>query len=164
MRKIWFLAFMMLSVFSFTACLDSDDDDWREKNEKFYKELADNPEYTIVTLPGVAEAVYCKVLEKGTGEEYPLQTSQVKILYRGFYYTGTEFDSGYQDADYPYTGYVSGFVRGFSIALQNMRVGDKWEIWVPWPLGYGSSSQGGVSAYTTLGFEVELLEVIKYPQ
>ncbi|MDL2222760.1 FKBP-type peptidyl-prolyl cis-trans isomerase [Bacteroidales bacterium OttesenSCG-928-M11] len=162
MKKVLYLALIIFSAFSFTACVE-DDDEWRDKNEKFYEKLAEDPEYSIVSLPGVADAVYYKVLEKGEGTEYPLQTSQVKVLYRGFYYTGTEFDSGHQDINYPATLNVNGVVRGLSIALQNMKVGDKWEVWVPWPLGYGSTSYNSISAYTTLGFEVEILEIIMYP-
>ena len=45
------------------------------------------------------------------------------------------------------------------IALQQMRVGDKWEIYIPSELGYGSFSQPGIPANSTLIFEIELLGV-----
>jgi FKBP-type peptidyl-prolyl cis-trans isomerase FklB len=41
-----------------------------------------------------------------------------------------------------------------------MKVGDIWEIWVPWELGYGSSGSGSIPGYTTLVFEIELMEIM----
>ncbi|MDL2223706.1 FKBP-type peptidyl-prolyl cis-trans isomerase [Bacteroidales bacterium OttesenSCG-928-M06] len=64
---------------------------------------------------------------------------------------------------------VNGMVPGFSIALQNMVVGDKWRVCIPYHLGYkttGSSSSTGkviVPGYSTLFFEIELLEINQYP-
>lgn len=63
---------------------------------------------------------------------------------------------------------VNGVVRGFSIALQNMVVGDKWKICIPYHLGYGASGyrQNGITlirGYSTLFFDVELLEINQYP-
>jgi len=48
-----------------------------------------------------------------------------------------------------------------STALQNMEVGDKWEVWIPQELGYGAIPQTSIPAYTTLVFEIELLEIVK---
>jgi FKBP-type peptidyl-prolyl cis-trans isomerase len=63
---------------------------------------------------------------------------------------------------------VNSVVRGFSIALQNMVVGDKWEICIPYNLGYGSTGyiSNGVTyvkSYSTLFFEVELLAINQVP-
>jgi len=58
----------------------------------------------------------------------------------------------------PYDG---GIIDGFSTALQHMDVGDKWEVWIPWQLGYGSSASGTIPAYTTLVFEIELVSIVE---
>ncbi|MFA7065782.1 MAG: FKBP-type peptidyl-prolyl cis-trans isomerase, partial [Dysgonamonadaceae bacterium] len=55
---------------------------------------------------------------------------------------------------------VSGVVDGFSTALQHMKEGDKWEVWIPWQLGYGERGQSPIPGYTTLVFEIELVEVL----
>lgn len=56
--------------------------------------------------------------------------------------------------------YINGVIDGFSTALQHMKEGDIWEIWVPWELGYGSSGSGSIPGYTTLVFEIELMEIM----
>jgi FKBP-type peptidyl-prolyl cis-trans isomerase len=42
-----------------------------------------------------------------------------------------------------------------------MQVGDKWEIWIPWMLGYGETGNNSIPGYTTLVFEIELLEIVE---
>jgi FKBP-type peptidyl-prolyl cis-trans isomerases 1 len=165
-------------VFSFTACNDdnnNDDSEWRDTNEEFYNKLADNKEYQIVSLPGAPDAVYYKVIKSGDPSGIkPYYTSKVKVLYYGYLYDGTTFDSGTKrDEDLydqdpenyspptPYTFTINGLVEGFGIALQNMVPGDRWALWIPWPLGYGSVVNGTIPSYSTLGFEVELVEVTK---
>ena len=55
----------------------------------------------------------------------------------------------------------SDLIDGFSTALQHMEVGDKWEVWIPWQLGYGAVGRGDIKGYSTLVFEIELLEIVK---
>ena len=55
---------------------------------------------------------------------------------------------------------VNRVVDGFSTALQHMKVGDKWEVWMPWRLGYGANGSNAIPAHTTLVFEIELLEIL----
>lgn len=171
MKKIIPLLITVLIAFAFTGCNENDDNErnseWRKANEDFYKKIENNPEYQVVSLPGAPQWVYYKEIKaaEDTSENNPrpLQGSKVKVLYKGFYYNNTYFDKGTEETGKPATFVVSGLVRGFAIALQNMRVGDKWEIWIPWPLGYGSSNYGNIPGYSTLGFEVELVEVELFP-
>ena len=51
---------------------------------------------------------------------------------------------------------LSDLIEGWVIALQQMCVGDKWEVYIPSELGYGKYSQPGIPAYSTLIFEIEL--------
>ena len=71
------------------------------------------------------------------------------------------FDSSPRNGALPTRLKVSNLIDGFSTALQHMREGDRWEVWIPWRLGYGSTDYGNIPAYTTLVFEIELLEVIE---
>ena len=50
-------------------------------------------------------------------------------------------------------------IEGWVIALKQMRIGDKWEIYIPSELGYGKISQSGIPAGSTLIFEVELIGI-----
>ena len=57
---------------------------------------------------------------------------------------------------------VSGVIRGWTEALQLMKVGDKWQLFIPSELAYGARGAGGViGPNSTLVFEIELLEILK---
>ena len=169
---LWMLCLPFMLIF--TSCGDDDNTntEWRETNEAAFSAIASNMEYRAVTTPGGPGAVYRKVLKSGNGTESPLSTARVKALYKGSFYDGVVFDSGTSANDvavyFPSktaTNFQNnGVIAGFSIALQNMVVGDKWEVWIPWDLGYGSSGSGSIPAYSTLVFEVELLDIEQYPK
>lgn len=155
-----------LVVCGFSACSDDDDDydkDWKAANDAAYGKIAVNPEYKEVRMDGAPRGVFYKVLQAGTGTQKPYETSTVKVLYRGLYYNLEDvFDEGgtsqYGES---VTWTLSSLdVRGLTLALQNMVVGDKWEIWIPYNLAYGGYTYGGIPAYSTLVFEVELVEII----
>jgi len=170
MKKIIYLLAFLIS-FSFTACNDdsnSDNQQWKSDNLKAYEEVVQDPTWIpLVSMSnlGGPSGVYHKVIKSGEGQERPIQTASVKVKYKGYYYTGTVFDSGSSQNDIPVSFNVNGVVRGFGFALQNMVVGDKWEICIPYFLGYGStaSSTSAMRAYTTLFFELELVEINQHP-
>jgi FKBP-type peptidyl-prolyl cis-trans isomerase len=149
----------------FTACNDSNETNtqWKQNNQQAYEDVEKNSEWLSVTSSsGGPTGVYYKVLpnegvEKGT--EHPIQTAAVTVNYTGKYYTETIFDSGV-GAVFS----VNGVVRGFGVALQNMVVGDKWNVCIPYHLGYGAAAYSSIPAYTTLYFEVELLKINQYPK
>jgi len=160
---------------SFFGCNNSNsniDEAWKTANTNAYDSIAKLPDYHALKTATGPTGVYYKVIQKGTGTVYPLQTSEVKVLYQGTYYDGSVFDSGTSQNGIPTTFSLSGAntIRGFSFALQNMVVGDKWEIWVPYYLGYGatgltnSSYQTVIQGYTTLVFTVELVSITEYPK
>jgi FKBP-type peptidyl-prolyl cis-trans isomerase len=174
MKKKMFLWMLCLPlVLTFTSCKEDDNnDEWRTTNEAAFSNVATSTEYRAMTTPQGPGTVYAKVIQSGTGTEKPLPTSRVKVLYYGHFYEGTVFDSGSGEKmdipayfpDKTSTNYTNnGVISGFSIALQNMVIGDKWEIWIPWDLGYGASSYGSIPGYSTLVFEVELLDFEMYP-
>jgi FKBP-type peptidyl-prolyl cis-trans isomerase len=160
-----------LLLLSFTACNEDDDSttQWRLDNQAKYDEIKANPEWKEMNTKAVEgpSGVYYKVLpnldaegvEKVKGTEHPLQTASVTVNYTGKNYIGTVFDAGTNA-----TFKVNGVVRGFSIALQNMVVGDKLEICIPYYLGYGTTVTGTIKAYSTLFFEIELLKIDQYPK
>jgi len=171
---LFLLAIAALSV-SFNACnKDNSTTAWKEANINYYNDsIAKNSAvYTEIQTETGPSGVYKRVINSGTGTEHPLQTSKVKVLYYGTYYDKTIFDIGTLQSNVPVEFSLGGqnVVRGFSFALQQMVVGDSWEIWIPYYLGYGSTDymspttyQVICKAYTTLGFHVELVGITQYP-
>ena len=100
-----------------------------------------------------------KVIKEGTGDT-PTADDKVKTHYRGTLIDGTEFDSSYKrnrPAEFP----VKGVIKGWTEALQLMKVGGKWELYIPADLAYGERGRPSIPANSTLIFEIELLEIVK---
>jgi FKBP-type peptidyl-prolyl cis-trans isomerase FklB len=101
-----------------------------------------------------------KVLKSGTGAT-PDENDMVRTHYKGKLIDGTVFDSSYdrnEPAEFP----VNGVIEGWTEALQKMKVGDKWQLFIPSELGYKGAGAGGViPPDATLIFEIELLDVKK---
>jgi FKBP-type peptidyl-prolyl cis-trans isomerase FklB len=100
-----------------------------------------------------------KILKEGTGKS-PTAEDKVKINYRGTLIDGTEFDSSYKTGkpiEYP----VKNFIKGWTEALQLMKEGGKWQLFVPPDLAYGERGNRGIPPNSTLIFEVELIEIVK---
>jgi FKBP-type peptidyl-prolyl cis-trans isomerase len=158
---------MFFMVLPFTACNkdDKETDIWREANEADYRKISVNPAYQELKTASGPSGIFYKVIKSGTGDEFPLQTSSVKVLYKGSYYNETVFDAGSSKNEIPVEFLLTGnyCIRGFSFALQNMVIGDKWEIYIPYNLGYGSTSSSTMKAYSNLIFELELVEINQYP-
>ncbi len=100
-----------------------------------------------------------KVLHEGTGP-IPQAADRVKVHYRGTLINGTEFDSSYNRAE-PATVKVTGVIRGWTEALQLMKTGSKWQLFVPAELAYGARQFGRIPPNSTLIFELELLDLVK---
>ena len=171
MKNLFYFLLFSALIVSFNACKSNDDTEvWRNANTSAYNAITKNSEYRALQTETGPSGVYYKVIKTGTGTEYPLQTSNIKALYKGTYYDGTVFDSGSGGNDIPMEFSLSSVVRGFSFALQNMVVGDKWEVWIPYYLGYGAGGlqdyyyQTVIKGYTTLVFEVELVSITQYPK
>jgi FKBP-type peptidyl-prolyl cis-trans isomerase len=174
MKHILYLLSIVL-LCSYAACSDSDTIDvaWKNANDKAYQETAaDTINFKELKTKSGPSGIYYKIIESGDRQEAvsPFQTSKVKVLYKGAYHDGNVFDLGTSLTGTPAEFSVDGTVRGFSFALQNMVAGDKWEIWIPYWLGYGytgyiSSTTGEtlIKGYSTLIFEVELVEITLYP-
>ena len=106
----------------------------------------------------LAKGVCYKVLQSGSeGGKQPTPSSVVSWHYLGRTIDGKCFDTSL--GGYPLVIRLRDLIEGWVIALQQMRVGDKWEIYIPSELGYGSFSQPGIPANSTLIFEIELLGV-----
>jgi FKBP-type peptidyl-prolyl cis-trans isomerase FklB len=108
----------------------------------------------IQTLPSGLEY---KVVTEGSGK-MPKPEDTVKVHYKGTLIDGTEFDSSYRRGE-PSTFKVKGVIKGWTEALQLMKEGSKWQLFIPPELGYGERGAGPVPPNSTLIFEVELLAI-----
>ena len=126
---------------------------YKNKNIEFLKELS--TQKGINSLPC---GIYYKVLETGEGKVSPTVRSIVSVHYRGTLTDGKEFDNSYK-RNCPEAFRLCDVIDGWQIALQQMHVGDKWTIYIPSEMGYGSKASGPIPANSTLIFEVELLGI-----
>ncbi len=109
----------------------------------------------VKTLPS---GLQYKVITEGKGKS-PKATDTVTVNYRGTLIDGAEFDSSYKRGE-PATFQVNGVIKGWTEALQLMKEGSKWQLFIPSNLAYGERGAGGViGPNATLIFEVELLSI-----
>lgn len=111
----------------------------------------------VETLPS---GLQYKVIREGKGAG-PKMTDGVRMRYRGTLTSGAEFDSAMDlaESDVPVIP-VMGAHKGWSEALQLMRPGAKWQLFVPPALGFGESQAGPVPPNSVLIYEIELLSVV----
>lgn len=107
-----------------------------------------------------ASGLQYEVLTEGDGPQ-PTAADRVKVHYTGSLLDGTVFDSSVERGE-PATFGVTQVIPGWVEALQLMKQGAKWRLYIPSALAYGPNGAGGViGPNATLIFDVELLEVIK---
>ena len=126
----------------------------REAGEKFLAENSKRPEVKVTP-----SGLQYEVVKEGTGA-MPEKGDQVKVHYTGRLIDGTVFDSSVERGE-PATFGVTQVIPGWVEALQLMKAGSEWRIYIPSALAYGPNGAGGViGPDATLIFDVQLLEVI----
>jgi FKBP-type peptidyl-prolyl cis-trans isomerase FklB len=127
----------------------------KAKEEAFLKENAKKPGVKVT-----ASGLQYKVIKEGSGP-LPKESDTVKVHYRGTLLDGTEFDSSYK-RNQPAVFQLKGVIKGWTEALQLMKVGSKYQIFLPSNLAYGERGAGQViGPNATLIFDVELLGIEK---
>ncbi len=123
------------------------------EGQKFLEENKKKP--GVITLPS---GLQYQVIKEGDGPT-PKATDKVTTHYHGTLIDGTVFDSSVERGQ-PATFPVNGVIQGWVEALQLMKVGSKWRLFVPSNLAYGERGAGeSIGPNTTLIFEVELLSI-----
>jgi len=142
------------AAFILTTSCDAQSNNPIEKAEKFLME--NKAKEGVKTLPS---GLQYKVIKDGDGKT-PKLTDTVVTHYRGTLLDGSEFDSSYKRNE-PATFPVSGVIKGWTEALQLMKEGAKWILYVPPKLAYGERGTPGgpIGPNETLIFEIELLKV-----
>jgi peptidylprolyl isomerase/FKBP-type peptidyl-prolyl cis-trans isomerase FklB len=182
--KLYLLFILCVSMF-FVACSDNTetfDERWKNENEAQFALITADSRFTkLESLTGNGHIMY-RVLESGDENgRFPFFTERVRVNYTGWFKNDWSredyfindrghrvtnkiiFDSTFDDRGNarPIGFNVNGLIPGFSDALQRMRPGDKWEVWIPWHLAYGQRGGGSnIRGFTTLVFEIELIEVL----
>lgn len=128
-------------------------EEYKETNLQFLKELAVQED--IQRLPS---GVLYRIIERGSGIVSPALDSVVSVHYRGALINGREFDNSWKRGC-PEAFRLNQVIEGWQKALQQMQVGDRWIVYIPYTLGYGNRSSGPIPAFSTLVFEVELLSI-----
>lgn len=172
MKKYSLLMIFAVVFLSITTCKNDKDDNlerWMIANLTAFNAIKTNPEYKELKSAGNEGSIYYKVLEKGNGTDSIRYTSRVRCFYKGYFIaeypeykikSGTVFDQRLFDDGPAAIFAVNGVIGGWKTALQHMVKGDKWEIWIPYQLGYGrSGSSSSIPGYSTLVFEMEIIDV-----
>ena len=179
--------YLLLSVILFplvgmvSSCSEDDSvtdefANWQERNEAKTDQWAASGLKKIrvftqdnTTTGNNDDFIYVEVLESGEGTESPLFTDTVRVAYRGRlipttnYANGLVFDETYL-GDFSWhtagmsTMAVNTLVEGFSTALMNMHKGDYWRVYIPYLLGYGTTSTNSIPGYSNLVFDIALLD------
>ena len=102
-----------------------------------------------------------KVVTKGAGNS-PKPVDEVTVHYRGTLLDGTEFDSSIKRGQ-PATFPVNGVIQGWQEALQLMKPGSKYELFIPPDLAYGANSPPPIPPNSLLKFDVELISIKPAP-
>lgn len=130
-----------------------------EANAAFLANNAKQP--GVVTLP---DGLQYKVVTSGpAGGSKPRPQDEVKVNYEGALATGSQevFDSSFKRGEPAVFG-LDGLIPGWVEALQMMKPGDEWVLWVPPSLGYGDEDKGPIPANSILRFRIQLLGVLPH--
>ncbi len=137
--------------------------------------------FAIATTSGTTageQYVYCKKITANPDGRRPLYTESVSAYYYGTLITGDRFDgnfTGYSaldqgtlnatdkaptEFDAPSEFSVSGVISGWTAALQLMKTGERWMLYIPYQSGYGTSGSGSIPGYSALAFDLILDDIV----
>lgn len=140
--------------------------------------------FAIATTSGTTSSdqyVYCKKITANPNGRRPLYTESVSVYYYGTLITGDLFNGNFMGYsaleqgtlnttgkaptkfDAPNEFEVSGVIAGWTAALQLMKTGERWMLYIPYQSGYGTggSSSGNIPGYSALTFDLDLVEVVE---
>ena len=173
MRKYGLYMIMLAAtLFCATSCGDDEDNHlerWMIANQSAFNAIKADPDYKELQSTGNQGSIYYKVIKDGDGTDPIYYTSTVECYYKGWLVAdypelniekGFVFDQKLFDNGNPLSFVVgTGVINGWETALQHMVKGDKWEVYIPYQLGYGRAGGGSIPGYSTLVFEIEVVSV-----
>lgn len=109
-------------------------------------------------VKALPKGIYYKVISEGNNDgKHPSPRSTITAHYTGWTINGKKFDSS--RGGRPIEFRLNELIEGWIIAMQQMCIGDKWEVYLPAEMAYGDFSQPGIPGGSTLIFEIELLGI-----
>lgn len=127
--------------------------EYADANRRWLEEKA--AEEGVNALPG---GIYYKVISQGNDDGmHPTRRSIVTAHYTGTTINGKKFDSSRGGT--PLAVRLCDLIDGWIIAMPQMCVGDRWEVYIPAEKGYGKFSQPGIPGGSTLIFDIELIAI-----
>ncbi|GAB1358872.1 FKBP-type peptidyl-prolyl cis-trans isomerase [Porphyromonadaceae bacterium] len=131
--------------------MDLQNNSYKEKNLEFIKEYGKRSDVKVLF-----NGVMYREISKGKGEK-PTPKSLITVHYTGKLINGKTFDATQQGK--PATFKLAELITGWKTALKEMPVGSRWEIVIPFHLGYGSKAAGTIKPFSTLIFDVRLVGI-----
>lgn len=181
MKRLPSLLFILVVLGSMlvTGCGDDSTwdqyEEWRKTNDNFYLSQLDvkNPDgtpfYTQLKpswYPTSGVLIhYFNDRSKTAGNLSPMVNSTVDVKYIGRLYNNEPFDSSFTATTYGdsiFRTKPSGTISGWQIALTDMRVGDSARVVIPYGQGYEAQSTGSIPPYSTLIFDIKLVDIYRY--
>jgi len=180
-KKIVLLPVLLLMMLSFTSCNESTAvsqyDNWQERNQTFLDSLQNvidsksNPNLFVVTpMSNSKLKIYAEKVAGYEGQgSAPLFTDTIQVYYRGKLINGEVFDQNFQgvnpdanlDVPVKYPVFTSHtkyqIITGWTEVLQKMKKGERWMVYIPYQLAYGSAGSGAILGYSTLIFDINLV-------
>ena len=138
-------------------------DEWRIL--KAYDLPQDDPNDVTAGKRDVNNYVYCQIEKEGTGKVSPIFTDSIHAHYRVWLINDKVIDNSYRGELNPEMSVPAkfamgnGMINGWVTALQHMRVGDQWIVYMPYTLGYGTKGSGAVPGYSVLKYRINLAGV-----
>lgn len=160
------------ALLSLSACLKDDPEttyaEWRAENEQFIEQTEKSGNYTKITpVWDNTSFALIKMIKQGDSPNklVPLDNSTVDVKYLLTNIHGDTIDSSYRlttNGDSIFRTQPSQTCSGFRIALTNMNIGDSIEAVMPYYAGYGASGYGSVLPFSTLIFQIKLVDIANY--
>lgn len=184
MKKIFYaIALLVSGAVALGSCSHDDNDlklsdydDWRKENDTWLQQVMtrknpDGSPYYRTLVPVWNPAVFVLIhyfndRTATAGNLSPLYTSTVDVRYIGYDINNEPFDSSTNITSNGTPGIArfacNGVIQGWSIALEDMRVGDTAEVIVPYEVGYGANYSAAIKPYSNLRFNIRLADIYKY--
>lgn len=177
MKKLFAISALAVALLSLSTACEKESTwdtykEWRETNDAFLSEQAllknedGTPFYSKLAptwYPSSGVLIhYFNDRSLTEGNLTPLVTSTVSVKYKGWMCNDYAFDSSYTAVDSLFTFRPTETIVGWQIALTDMNVGDSARVVIPWAEGYGTESSGAILPFSTLVFDIKLVDVVAY--
>ena len=152
MKRITFLPFLLLVItFMLASCEEDKYADWKILNQQWIKNYFEKHE-NDAGFHRTESGLCYKVIHQGEMGR-PDVNSIITVKYKGTLIDGTVFESN-DSFEYRLSALMPGWVEG----IRKMNVGGRYVFYIPADLAYGDEKYGDIPPYSTLIFEIELLD------